>query len=73
MRTNLFIGDKKVIEYVFRKGSLLKVKEIMTPHKKSIFGLAVLDERTLVSSGLDGKLMVHYIEHSSPLSPARKQ
>lgn len=61
------LGDKKVIEYIYRKGSITKVKELVTSHKKSIFGITTLDESTLVSSGLDGKIMIHSIEHQNML------
>lgn len=69
----IFAGtsEKKLIEYVFKDGSLIKVKEIDTSHKKSIFGIATLDEKTLISSGLDGKIMIHEIEHATHWSPKK--
>jgi len=57
----MFCGssEKKIIQYKYSKGLIMKQAEIDCGHKKSIFGLAILDEGNFISSGLDGKLMTH--------------
>jgi len=59
----IFVGtcDKRILQYHFDGNGFSKDREIETTHKKSIFGLTSLSRKTLVSIGLDAKLMLHYM------------
>ena len=52
-----FIDGKKIVEYEIIGDELTRVKEIDVDHRKSIFGMAFLDENTLISAGLDANII----------------
>mmetsp|Transcript_15147 Transcript_15147/g.14725 ORF Transcript_15147/g.14725 Transcript_15147/m.14725 type:complete len:130 (+) Transcript_15147:1626-2015(+) len=60
---HLFIGtsDRKVIEFVYKDCEITKMRDIDTIHKKSIFGMVVINNKTILSASLDSKIMVHSI------------
>lgn len=55
------LGDKKVLEYAYSNGRLIKVKDIPTQHKKSIFGIGALREDVILTVGLDGRVQQHIV------------
>mmetsp|Transcript_28076 Transcript_28076/g.21008 ORF Transcript_28076/g.21008 Transcript_28076/m.21008 type:complete len:114 (+) Transcript_28076:241-582(+) len=60
---HLFVGtsDRKVVEYVYKDCELTKMRDFDTVHKKSIFGMLVLNSKTILTGSLDSKIMVHSI------------